>query len=310
MSRGATTMTRRRDDAMEKTTITTTKVTKRNAKVTKTWLAVLALSLLAGALTAQTRPARIVSLVPAATEMLFAIGAGPRVVGVSSYDHEPAEVERLPRVGALIDPDLERVLGLRPDLVVIYGSQRDLRRQLGRAGVPVFDYTHGGVRDVTGTIRALGDRTGTGDRAREVAAAIERDLAAIARRVAGRPRPRALLVFGREPGTLRNLYASGGVGFLHDMLEAAGGDNVFADHRRESVQASAETLLAVAPDVVLEIRAGPEPVDLQAWQAIPAIPAVRAKRIVVLGGSDLVTAGPRVAKATERIARALHPEVF
>lgn len=295
---------------MEKTTITTTKVTKGHTMAMKTWLAFLAPLFLAGVLTAQTRPARIVSLVPAATEMLFAIGAGPRVVGVSSYDHEPAEVERLPRVGALIDPDLERILGLRPDLIVVYGSQRDVRQQLGRAGVPVFDYTHGGLREVTGTIRALGDRTGTGDRAREVAAAIERDLAAIARRVAGRPRPRTLLVFGREPGTLRNLYASGGVGFLHDMLEAAGGDNVFADHRRESVQASAETLLAVAPEVVLEIRAGPEPVDLQAWQSIPAIPAVRARRIVVLGGSDLVTAGPRVAKATERIARALHPEVF
>ena len=76
-----------------------------------------------GAPLAQAPPSRIVSLVPAATEMLFAIGAGPRVVAVSSYDHEPPAVERLPRVGALLDPDLERIMGLRPDLVVVYGTQ-------------------------------------------------------------------------------------------------------------------------------------------------------------------------------------------
>ena len=86
--------------------------------------------------------ARIVSLVPAATEMLFAIGAGPRVVAVSSYDHEPPEVDRLPRVGALLDPDLERILGLRPDLVVIYGTQHDLQQQLLARGDSRPSRTH------------------------------------------------------------------------------------------------------------------------------------------------------------------------
>ena len=84
---------------------------------------------------AQAKPARIISLVPGATEMLFAIGAGPRVVAVSSYDKEPPEVTSLPRVGALLDPDVERILSLKPDLIVVYGSQHDLVRQLQRTGV-------------------------------------------------------------------------------------------------------------------------------------------------------------------------------
>ena len=266
--------------------------------------------LLVGAPLAQAPPSRIISLVPAATEMLFAIGAGPRVIAVSSYDHEPPDVERLPRVGALLDPDLERILGLRPDLVVVYGTQHDLQQQMTRAAIPVFAYKHGGLAEVTSTIRALGARTAATTRANEVASAIERDLAAIRARVGGRPRPRTLLVFGREPGTLRNLYASGGIGFLHDMLEVAGGVNVFAGETRESVQASSETLLAAAPEVIIELHYASGPVDLSAWRALPALPAVRANRIVVLTGTDLVTAGPRVAKATERIARALHPEAF
>ena len=277
------------------------------------WL-VLFLFVISGcvlALGAQAPPSRIVSLVPAATEMLFAIGAGPRVVAVSSYDHEPPDVERLPRVGALLDPDLERILGLRPDLVVAYGTQHELQQQLSRAAIPVFPYKHGGLADVTATIRALGAGTGTSPRANEVAAAIDRDLASIRARVAGRRRPQTLLVFGREPGTLRNLYASGGVGFLHDMLEVAGAVNVFAAQKRENVQASAETLLALAPDAIVELHVEADgAVDLTAWKALPALPAVRGNRIVVLTGTDLVTPGPRIASATRRLAQALHPEAF
>ena len=262
-------------------------------------------------MTTQSPPTRIVSLVPAATEMLFAIGAGPRVVAVSSYDHEPPEVDRLPRVGALLDPDLERILGLRPDLIVVYGTQHDLQQQLTRAAIPVFPYTHGGLAEVTSTIRALGVRTATAARANEVAAAIDRELADIRARVAGRARPKTLLVFGREPGTLRNLYASGGVGFLHDMLDVAGAINVFAGEKRESVQASSEALLAAAPEVVIELHVESDgAVDLAAWKVLPALPAVRDNRVVVLTGTDLVTAGPRVASATRRLAKALHPEAF
>jgi len=187
----------------------------------------------------------------------------------------------------------------------------DLQQQLARAAIPIFPYTHGGLAEVTSTIRALGARTGATTRANEVAEAIERDLADVRTRLAGRTRPKTLLVFGREPGTLRNLYASGGVGFLHDMLDVAGAANVFAGEKRESVQASSEALLAAAPEVVIELHVEADgAVDLAAWKVLPALPAVRDNRLIVLTGTDLVTAGPRVASATRRLAKALHPEAF
>jgi iron complex transport system substrate-binding protein len=233
------------------------------------------------------------------------------MVAVSSFDHEPPEVDRLPKVGALMDPDVERILSLKPDLIVVYGSQHDLSQQMSRAGIPQFAFVHGGLADVLTTITALGERTGTSNRATALVSSIRTRLDAIKSHVAGHPRPRTLIVFGRDPGALRNLYASGGVGFLHDMLEAAGGDDVFGDVKRESVQASTETLIARAPDVIVEIRAGDEAVpNTDDWGALPSIPAVRDHRIVALVGSELVTAGPRVATATERIARAIHPEAF
>lgn len=261
-------------------------------------------------------PSRVVSLVPAVTEMLFAMGAGDRVVGVSSFDNFPAEARTRPRVGALIDPDLERIFSLKPDLVVLYATQDDLKVQLARAGVPMFEYRHGGLADVAATVRRIGSAVGAAARADDLARLIEQRIEVVRRRVAGRARPRALLVFGRQPFTLRNLYASGGTGFLHDMLVACGADNVFADVARESIQATSETLLVRRPEVIVELHytRAMTPGDLEreraAWQALPSLPAVKRGQVVLLVGDEFVVPGPRVADAVEKLAAALHPGGF
>jgi iron complex transport system substrate-binding protein len=262
-------------------------------------------------------PQRIISLIPAVTEMLFAIGAGPQVVAVSSFDAYPSEVKNLPRVGALLDPNVERILALKPDLVVVYASQADLKQQLARAGIPVFGYRHGGLSDVIATIRAVGARTDHAARATEMAGEIERGLDGIARRVAGRPRPQTLLVFGREPATLRGIYASGGVGFLDDMLRTAGGENVFADVKRESVEVSVELAITRRPDVILEVRAANSAMvaadrasEIGVWRTLSSIPAVRDGRVLFINDDRIVVPGPRVVEGVELIARALHPEAF
>jgi iron complex transport system substrate-binding protein len=257
-------------------------------------------------------PQRIVSLVPAVTEMLFAIGAGPQVVAVSTFDQDPPEVRALPRVGALLDPDVERILSMKPDLVVTYGSQTDLQQQLQRAAIALFDYRHAGLADITSTMRRLGTVTGRAREAEEQAGRLERQIAAIRAQAAGLPKPRTLLVFGRERGALRNIYVSGGRGFLHDMLDAAGGLNVFADVGRESVQASTELILARAPDVILEVRsadiltAEEAARESASWAPLASVPAVRNRRVTVLTGQGLTVPGPRVATIVERMFRALH----
>lgn len=271
-------------------------------------------ALLGGAGLQPKTPQRIVSLVPALTELLFAIGAGPQVVGVSSYDHEPPEVESRAKVGALLDPDTERIFSLRPELVAIYGSQTDLRTQLQRAAIPIFDYRHAGLADIFTTTRALGAATGHVREADDLVRRLEQRIDAVRLRTGRGPRVRTLLVFGREAGSLRNIYVSGGRGFLHDMLVAAGGENVMADVAQESVQASTELILARAPDVILELRdRGALPENrLQSladdWSRLPSVPAVRAKRVHIVSGSGLTVPGPRVAAAIERLARVLHPD--
>ncbi len=277
----------------------------------------LALLALAACLTlgaaADAVPRRVVSLIPATTEMIFAMGAGSRLIAVSSYDKYPPEATKLPRVGALLDPDTERILSLHPDLVIVYGTQTELKRSLDRATIPYYSYEHRAMPDIMATIRAVGARIGYRVQANGLASSMEQELAAVRATVAGRPRPRTLLVFERDRTTLQNIYASGGYGFLADLLDVAGGDNIFADVKQQSVQAGTEQILARRPDVIVELRYGAsaknvDPTrDLRAWDSLGSVPAVRTKRIVILVGDQYVVPGPRIVQAARELGRRCTP---
>ena len=258
-------------------------------------------------------PQRIISLIPPVTETLFAVGAGAQVVAVSSFDNYPPEAAKLQRVGALLDPDVERILSLRPDLVVVYASQVDLRAQLERAHIPTYVYSHAGLADVTSTIREVGTRAGHGAAAAQLADRIDERVAAVRRRVAGARRIPTLVVFEREAFTLRGIYASGGVGFIHDMVDAAGGANVFADVARQAVQATSELILARRPEIIIELRSSvlteaDRSRELAAWNALASLPAVRAKRVFLFADQRMSIAGPRVGEVVEILGRTIHPE--
>ncbi|MBI3492160.1 MAG: ABC transporter substrate-binding protein [Acidobacteria bacterium] len=274
-------------------------------------LLALAMATLVGA---AEPPTRIVSLIPAVTEMIFAMGEGARLVGVSSYDRYPPQVEKIARVGGLLDPNVERLLALRPDLVVVYNTQQELKQRLDRAAISYYSYEHRGLPDITATVRAVGARLGSADAANRLASRMETDLEAIRRSVAGTPRPKTLLVFGRDPGSLRNIDASGGYGFLHDMLDVAGGEDMFTDITKQSVQTTTEMILARRPDVIIELRYGDSSKSLDvkrelgAWEALPSVPAVKNHRVHLLVGDEFVVPGPRVVDATRKLAETLHPK--
>ena len=126
-----------------------------------------------------------------------------------------------------------------------------------------------------------------------------------------------MLVIGREPQALRAIDVSGGYGFLHDLLELAGGTNVFGDVKRESLLVSTETILARAPEFIIELHYSEPPSSLEliererrSWSVLAAVPAVKRGKIVLLFGEELVLPGPRVLQTATSFARALHPNAM
>ena len=264
-----------------------------------------------------TSPRRIISLIPATTEMLFAMGAADRLAGVGSYDRFPPEVERLPRVGGLLDPSVERILSLKPDLVIVYDTQTELKGQLARAGIPIFRYAHRGLSDITETMRALGApcRRGRPPRMRR-----RRKSSSNSRQ--SRPAP------PNAPDRKRCSYSDASRALCGRSLPAAAtvfcmtcwrspeGSTCSRDLKRQSVQLSTESILALAPEVIIELHYGSsmraDRLDAErlVWNALPSVPAVKNNRVHLLVGDEFVVPGPRIVLAAERFARALHPEAY
>ena len=160
---------------------------------------------------------------------------------------------------------------------------------------------------MTTTLRNVGSRLGIADRAARLASEIETRIETIRRAAAAGPRPRTLIVFGRESFALRGIYASGGIGFVHDMATVAGAQNIFADMKREAVQATTELILARRPELILELRADPIPPDVEkkelaVWRQLASVPAVANQRVYILTDPRTVIPGPRVVEGIEAIA--------
>ena len=267
--------------------------------------------MLGRSLTLPDRSLRVVSLAPSLTEAAFALGRGDWLVGITDVCNYPPATQDKPRVGAIGAPNLERIVDLRPDLVLVTaeGNSRETMWQLERLRIPVFAVAPEGYADVLASLRVLGAALQAEAAAAVVVERIEADVAKIRRAVAGRPHPRALYLIWTDP-----LIAAGPGTFIHDLLELAGGANVV----RGSVpypRIGWEEVVAAAPEVILVAAHRDEPDGAMeaalrdAWRTWQSVPAIRAGRIVAIPADSILRPGPRVADGLARLAMALHPEV-
>jgi len=252
-------------------------------------------------------PRRIVSLAPSVTEALFALGLGDRVVGVTSYCDFPEEAKSKEKIGDTINPNAERIIALKPDLVVITtASQLErLSRQLGELNIPVYVMNPRTVREVAASIRKLGDATGAVGRANEVADDMDRRIAAVEARVRNLPKPHVLYVLQNAP-----LITAGRDTFINDLINLAGGQSISGTETADYPQLSRETAIARAPEVIVAPAShGTEFVKAEDLRRdFAATPAVRADRIVKVNADWVDRPGPRIVGGLEQLARGLHPE--
>jgi iron complex transport system substrate-binding protein len=238
---------------------------------------------------------RVIALAPNLTEELFALGLGERVVGVDDYSHWPPEVEKLPRLGGLFNPNLERIVTLKPDLALLVPSERDLVEKLQRFGIDSLILSNETLADIEQSFQTLANRCGVPEAGERLAAEWREGL---------RPdpvpgAPRVLLSTGRPAGRLAELVVAGPGTFLDELLQRLGAVNAFGDAPIRYPEVGMEEIVARAPDVVIELRADPVSPDVARglvddWNALPQVPAVREGRVKLIDGSHVLIPGPRL----------------
>lgn len=249
-------------------------------------------------------PRRVVCLVPSATELVFALGAGDRVVGVSTYDDYPPEVTRLPRIGGMTNPSFEGIAALRPDAVVGVEGPTDLTalRRLRTLGVRVVIPRVESVAEMLAGVDLFGRLLHRAPEAAVLRQRIASDLDAVRARVAGRPRPRTLVVLGRRP-----LVVAGPGSWIDEVLSLAGGANAVAGGGRYPT-VPREALVGMMPEAILDLAGHADGAQLGDELAGIDLPALRNHRVTTLRDPMFLRPGPRVAEAARQLAAALHPE--
>jgi iron complex transport system substrate-binding protein len=250
-------------------------------------------------------PQRIISLAPNITEMLFALGLGERVVAVTSFCDFPPEAKNKEKIGDTLQPNLERIIALRPDLVVITTASQveRLTRQLDQLSIPVYVTNPRTVRDVLRSIRHLGEATGTKAQAEELAAKLEERIRQVEARVANQTKPRVLFVLQLGP-----LITAGRNTFINDLIILAGGESISGAETTEYPQFSLETAVARAPEVIIApLMHGSGAIEeAELRRAFATTPAVRQERLVRISPDLTSRPGPRLIDGLEQLAQALH----
>ncbi len=254
----------------------------------------------------KTNPQRIVSLAPNVTEILFALGLGDRVIGVTSYCDFPEQAKTKEKIGDTLHPNLERIIALKPDLVVVTTSSQleTLTRKLGELQIPVYVTNPRTAREVILSIRELGKVTGATTEAYRLADKMGERIAFVELRVKNLPRTRVFYVLQTGP-----LITAGRNTFINDLINLAGGVSISGEETADYPQFSRETVVARAPEIIIAPAShGTEMVreeDLQ--RDFATTPAIRNKRIVRVNPDWVDRPGPRIVDGLEQLAQGLHP---
>ena len=244
-------------------------------------------------------PQRIISLAPSVTETLFALGLSDRIVGVTSYCDYPPEAAQKERVGDTMRPSLEKIIALKPDLVIASTASQleQFVKRLDELGIPIYVSNPRLLDDVLLSIERIGEITGVNDRALELSRVLRKRIDAVERKSAELGKPKVLFILGTEP-----LITVGKTSFVSDLIRRAGGALISEDVSEDYPQYSLETAVAKQPEVIF-LQAGESDLPSRLKQT----PAARADRVYSLNDDLLLRPGPRVVDGLEQMAERIHP---
>lgn len=275
----------------------------------------LGLLILLSATLLEAEPRRIVSTAPSFTETAFALGAGGRVVGVSTYCHYPPQVTKLPKVGTYLKPNIEAIVRLKPELVLVHAEHQNEVRQLQSLGIETLPLNNTSLDDTLATIRQIGAKLALTPKATALEDALRKQLDTL-RRQSANQRPKTILfVVGRTPGRLDGMIAVGKGSYLNELMVVAGGRNVLADSPVTYPRISLEGVLRLNPDVIVDMGDMAETTGVTEahkqsvvalWARNPALKAVQQKRVFAVAADIFVVPGPRLTEAAQAFYEMMH----
>lgn len=243
---------------------------------------------------------RAVSLAPNLTENIFAVGAGDKLVGVTSFCDYPAEAQRIPKIGDTINPNIETIIALKPQIVFVSTASQieNFTTTLERQNIAVFITNPNDFEGILRNLKQLGDILGTPTNAEKLIADLERRVRAVAEKVKDKPKTKVFVQISKEP-----LFTVGKDSFITEIIERAGGESATKEVAAAYPKLSKETALALNPDAIIlsDSEDNREPNDVFVNSG-----AVKNKRVFHLNAAWLSRPGPRVVDALELLAKDLH----
>ena len=267
-----------------------------------------------GAATA-SMPERIICAAPSVTEMVFALGHGGRVVGVSAFSFFPPEATDKPKIGGLFNPSKEKIFALQPDLIITQGQHRALSRFCREQDIPLLRLHIETLDHIRTALEKLGHLLKAREKARRLITDLDTQLDKIRNKTDSLPLRKVFLSLGHTPGDLTGIMTASSGTFLQELIQLAGGLNIFHDLSSRYPRVSKEVLLTRNPEVIIEILAEGlshknKTLLRRDWERLSRLPAVQEDRIHFLTQDYLLIPGLRVAQTAEAFARIIHPEAF
>ena len=261
-------------------------------------------------------PHRIISTSPAITEILFAIGAGDRVVGVTDYCNFPKKACLLPSIGGPLNPNTEKWIALKPDLIILQDDSVVLNKHAKVFKIPTLEVSVNNLGNILTSIQVIADAMQTPKAGKQLADKIKIKIDNY-RTSIGKTKPRhVLMLLSDTNDPSRDLYAVGRNTFLDELLSIAGGENILPDTMATYPKISKEFIIAKSPEIIIEI--GPT-ANLsnegilnrkKAWAIYPTINAVKNDRLYFVGADYILIPGPRLVKILDILTRNIHPKLF
>ena len=259
------------------------------------------------------QPQRIISTSPSITEMLFELGLQDRIVAVTDFCIYPEEACLLPSIGGVLNPDIEKIVSLAPDLIILQSDSATVEKNIKSLGIPTFSIKVRTISDIFESINRLGKELNCQEAAEKLLLLLKDKINAFKQKLVGQLPKKVLLLLGDSSDPAHDLYAVGPETFLNELLVLSGGENILKNSKAQYPKLSKEYIIEQSPEIIIE--AGPKSnlsqkeIDykVEQWNRFPTIQAVRDKRIYFIGADYILIPGPRLVKILESFVQVIHP---